>query len=195
VAFDFNKNKRLFELPASGVTPLVKLQYYEQIRSWLFSVGTTGYFVELYIVQQVDVKASDPSKADSKACPWPRQEHWGIRVFHERWDRVFKENQELGIGEKTKWEPTEAQFFPSEDCLDYWDMEGTEAEVGAGFQELMRVLKVVEDIATGRQEAKKQETEYPGTIVDELTGAHDNAEDSSDAQVSYFGNGFISLLD
>jgi hypothetical protein len=136
----------------------------------------------------------DPVKPESIPCPWPRQEQWGIRVFHERWQGLFKENQELGIGKKTKWQPTEAQFFPSDGYMDHVDMEGTEAEVGAGFQELMRVLKVVENVAMGRE--TKDESKAADMTMNGMSGLKSYYQNTpSNAKVSSLINSFASLLD
>lgn len=150
-----SKNKRLFTVPATGTGSQVNLRSYEQYRTWLFSIGHGGYFVELFIKSTIDIIPADPTSPSSGCKPQPRREHWGLRVWHESWAGLFKENKDLGIGKKTKWQPTEAQFFPSAGYFDYAEMEGTEAEVGAGFGELLRVLKTVEDIAMGRQEQNK----------------------------------------
>lgn len=150
------KDKRLFDVPATGTSSEVKLRYYEQCRSWFFSIGSSGYFAELYTKSAVDVIPDNLTKPEGTPKPWPRQEQWGMRVWHDRWAGLFNENKELGIGKKTKWQPTEAQFFPSEDCLDYVDMEGTEAEVGAGFEALLRAMKTVEDVAMGGIEKREK---------------------------------------
>lgn len=149
MALEEGKKKQLLSFPAYKNNGLVNLLRYEQSRSWLFTVTGTGYVVELYTMQEAEPGPAASTKSSHKLQLSLGEEHWGIRVFHDQWDNLFKENRELGIGKTVDWEPTEAQFFPSEGYLDYKDMEGVEAEIGAGFQELMRVLKLVESIAKG----------------------------------------------
>jgi hypothetical protein len=149
------KDKRLFDIPATGTGSEVKLVYYEQGRSWAFCFANTGYFVELYTTATIDVKPADPAKSGDTRKAWPRKESWGVRVWHESWASLFSDNEELGIGRRATWQPTEAQFFPSEGYLDCAEMEGTEAEVGGGFETLLRVMKRVGEVATGVWETRQ----------------------------------------
>ena len=143
-------NKRLFDVPATGTGKEVNLIYHEQTRSWLFSAWHhPGYYVEVYAKTEVDITRNDQAQSDSARAPLPRKEQWGVKLWHERWTGLFKQNRELGIGRKTTWQPTEAQFFPSQGYLDAESMEGTEAEDGAGFAALMSFVRDVEDMVKG----------------------------------------------
>lgn len=147
-----SKGKSLFSVPVINNASQVKLLEHEQTRIWLFSVGNTGYFVDLYLKATIDIISAVPANANGQQKLQPRQEHWGLRIWHETWPGLFKDNRELGIGKKASWVPKEAQFFPSEGYLDYAEMEGTEAEVGVGFEELLRVMRTVERIAMGTKD-------------------------------------------
>jgi hypothetical protein len=149
------KNKRLFTIPATGTGPQVKLRSCEQSRSWLFSMKDNGYFVEVYAKSTIDIKPENDHDPQTTCKPRPRKEYWGMRIWHEQWPGLFSQNKELGIGRKTQWLPTEAQFFPSEGNVGFERMEGTEAEVGAGFDALLRAAKAVEDVAFGGKVEEK----------------------------------------
>ena len=141
------RDQMLFDVPSTGTGKEVNLLYFEQRRSWLFEIKQSGYFVELYTCAPVDVKPKDSTNQNSERSHWQRHEYWGIKIWHEGWSRLFQKNEELGIGEKTSWQPSEAQFFPSEGHADFASMEGTEAEIGAGFEALLRAVQVVEETA------------------------------------------------
>lgn len=143
------KNKRLFFIPANGTGSQVKLRACEQSRSWLFSMKDSGYYVEVYAKSMIDIRPENEPDSQTTYKPRPREEFWGMRVWHEQWPGLFSQNKELGIGRNTQWLPTEAQFFPSGEHLGFETMEGLEAEVGAGFDALLRVAKTVEGVAKG----------------------------------------------
>ncbi|KIW06816.1 uncharacterized protein PV09_02496 [Verruconis gallopava] len=169
--FNYAENTSLFQFQEDANTcALLDLKFYEQSRSWLFSIGMTGYFAELYASGTMEMKKSRKMLRNQLREAWPRKECWAIRVIHERWGSLFKENEDLGIGKKTNWQPTEAQFFPSENYIDTEGMEGTEAEAGAGFLKLQNIVKIVEDIieADELRERKVESCNLESTFIPSL---------------------------
>jgi hypothetical protein len=75
-------------------------------------------------------------------------------------------------------------------------MEGTEAKVGAGFQELMRVLKVVEGVALGEKHEVMTEPTAPAAPVNAGSVINGDVKVvTGDEQVGPYMTDLLSLLD
>ena len=136
------KGGRMFNVPAKTIG----LLHYEQCRSYLFKVTGTGYVAEVFTTQKIEIK---PHPTKPMTQPKPREERWGVRVFHDEWAAKFAENEQLGFCKKTKWEPLEREFFPCQGFMGVEDTRTWEFENSSGFEELMRVLRLVEGVIVG----------------------------------------------
>jgi hypothetical protein len=140
-------NKRFVEFPKLGNVLPIPVNRIEQRRTWKFNVRLhPGYVVEIFTTQTVDV--DDPAMR-------PRQERWGVQLYHEEWDVLFHQNQGLEIGQQTRWEPTEKNFFPFDGYNWAEDREGLTCEPGQGIQTLMGVMDDLMKVIVGETEHKK----------------------------------------
>jgi hypothetical protein len=132
-------NNSFFDFSRIGVNLPIPVRKTEQRRCWQFNIhGSPGYIAEIFTTQTCDY--------DKGTSPKPRIETWGAQIFHEQWDTLFNENQNLEIGERTTWEPTESQFFSIKGSPWYDEREGMEYENGSGYKELLHIMEVVKKV-------------------------------------------------
>jgi hypothetical protein len=143
----FESNKQFIDFPKLGNILPIPINCIEQRRTWKFNVRhNLGYAVEVYTTQTVDVNGESLR---------PRQERWGVQMYHEDWDVLFHQNQGLDIGQQTRWEPTEAQFFPFDGHNWAHDRDGMTCEPGRGIATLMGVMDELAEVIVEDTEQKK----------------------------------------